>query len=187
MNAAKQFLSQAKARSVENSDSFKILHEQKKYAVCIGLLRQELDTLIRVSYLWHEDTTPNRARKLMELSANGKEWGEINLKGKFIRITDRKMVDLASHLGGWEQLIYNYGCKLIHLSNFHLHQAFDPVATLDKAEKDNIIKYLSTYHSYSKSDLIFSDVTEYLPLVMEKLTNNVDFYIKELKDRYSCP
>jgi hypothetical protein len=187
MYSLNDFLAQARTRSIENSSSFDLLYQHKKYAVCIGLLRQELDTLIRVSYLWHDEVSTDKVKALLSLSSQGKEWGEINLKGKFVRITDREMVTLASHLGGWEQLIYNYGCKLIHLSNFHLHESKDPVASLEKSERDTIVEYLKFYHQYPKDDLTFSVIIDYLPKVMEKLLGNTEFFIKELEDRHVGP
>jgi hypothetical protein len=99
------FLDQVKNRSIENKKAFQLLFESKLYGVAIGILRQELDSLIRLSYLWLPETSVEVAQSLIEKSVRGDKWKVVNHNGKDIPLTDRGMVDLASHLGGWEQLI----------------------------------------------------------------------------------
>lgn len=181
MCALHQFISQIKARSTENRKAFEILYPAETYGVCIGLLRQELDTLIRLCYLWHPDTSSKEALKLIELSVQGEEWGRVNAKGKKIRIQDREMINLAEHLGGWEQLIYNIGCKLIHLSKFHLYKTEDPVALLSQEDQDAIAGYLTSYHGYEGGTISMKIFVQYMPNVMEKLFSNVEFYMEELE------
>ncbi|WP_444931386.1 hypothetical protein ACJJIF_06300 [Microbulbifer sp. SSSA002] len=177
------FLDQVKSRSVENREAFKILLDSKLYGVAIGLLRQELDSLIRISYLWQPETPVAVSQSLIEKSVRGKMWKVVNHNGKEVKVTDRDMLNLASHLGGWEQTIYSFGCKLIHLSDYHLYLDKDPFDTLSNAEKEEIIGYLSAYHDYSKSNIRFNDLVEYLPKIMVKLTDNVEFYIEELPEK----
>jgi len=184
MNAVVQFLSQARSRSKENSDSLELLHQHGKYGVCIGLLRQELDTLIRLSYLWHEDTSEEEAIRLMQQSVAGTLWSKLTPNGKTIRITDREMVNLASHLGGWELAIYEFGSKLIHLSDFHLYDSIDPVAGLTAEAREMLGGYMAFHHGWRGTDLTFKDLIDNLPKIMKKLTDNVEFYIEELEERY---
>jgi len=177
------FLDQVKNRSDENKKAFKILLDSKLYGVAIGLLRQELDSLIRISYLWQPETPVVVAQSLIEKSARGELWKVVNHNGKEVKVTDRDMLNLASHLGGWEQTIYSFGCKLIHLSDHHLYLDKDPFDTISNTEKEDIIGYLSAYHEYSKSNICFTDLVEYLPKIMGKLADNVRFYIDELPDK----
>lgn len=177
------FLDQVKSRSAENIKAFKILLDSKLYGVALGLLRQELDSLIRISYLWHPETPVSVAQSLIEKSVRGEMWKVVNHNGKKVKVTDRDMLNLANHLGGWEQVIYSFGCKLIHLSDYHLYLDKDPFYTLSNAEKEDIIGYLSAYHGYYKSSIIFNDLIEYLPKIMGKLTDNIEFYIEELPDK----
>ena len=93
------------------------------------------------------------------------------------------MVDLASHLGGWEQIIYSFGSKLIHLSDFHLYQCKDPLLKCSVSEREEILDYLRKYHEYPHEDISLAGVIDYLPKVMEKLTGNVEFYIEELTEQ----
>jgi len=50
------FVSVVRARSIENNDAFELLYKSKFYTVCIGLLRLELDTLLRLCFLWRPET-----------------------------------------------------------------------------------------------------------------------------------
>jgi hypothetical protein len=184
METSEQFLSLVKARSEENAAAFALLHANKLHGVCIGLLRQELDTLIRLCYLWQSSTSDEEALRLMSLSINGQEWKILGPKGKFERLGDKKMVGLASHLGGWEQLIYNFGCKLIHLSNAHLYETEDPVALMSEQEQEALTGYLRSYHGHSGNAASIKEVIYYLPKVMEKLGGNVGFYVEQLEERF---
>lgn len=177
------FLDQVKNRSIENKRAFRLLFESNLYGVAIGILRQELDSLIRLSYLWLPETSVEVAQSLVEKSVSGDMWKVVNHNGKEVKLTDRDMLNLASHLGGWEQTIYMFGCKLIHLSDYHLYLAKDPFETIAQSEKEEIIGYLSAYHNYPKTDICFDDLVDYLPKVMDKLSDNVEFYIEELPDK----
>lgn len=184
MSLSGPFVSQARARSSENAAAFSCLYERGLYGVCIGLLRQELDTLLRASYLWHEDTDPEEARRLFRMSADGEQWTTLSPKGRPIRLTDKEMLDVASHLGGWEQLVYVVGCRLIHLSSSHLYRVNDPMAALEAHDRAKITSYLREFHGASSPELSFEDVVRLLPSVMQKLVSNVNFYLGELKERY---
>lgn len=178
-----EFLGQVQGRTKENVKAFNVLYPEGLYGVCIGLLRQELDTLLRLCYLWHSQTSDAEAKRLVEMSAKGEQWTQITSKGKEIRLADRTMVNLASHLGGWEQIIYSFGSKLIHLSDFHLYQSSDPLLKCSASEREEIRDYLSQYHEYPYEDATLAGVIEYLPKVMDKLTGNVEFYIEELEEQ----
>ena len=184
MTVATNFLGQAEARSQEHRDAFNLLFAAKLYGVCVGLLRQELDTLIRLCYLWRLDTSNAEAVRLMQLSIDGSDWKITNAKGKIVRVRDREMVELATHLGGWEKVIYEFGCKLIHLSDAHLYRTQDPLRILTDADRMAIVGYLRSYHSYPGQSVSFHDLIDYLPKVFEKLAGNVSFYVEELRARY---
>ena len=51
MNYLEKFSAQINARTLENTEAFEVLFDKQLYGVCIGLLRQELDTLMRLTYL----------------------------------------------------------------------------------------------------------------------------------------
>ena len=95
------------------------------------------------------------------------------------------MLRFASFLGGWENLVYRFGCKAIHLSDLHAYQTHDPLASASAVTKEEVIGYLKSYHAYGKQTICMDDLNAYLPKVMEKLTGNVAFYIEELEERYA--
>ncbi len=178
-----KFLSQVSSRSAENQNAFRLLYESQLYGVAIGLLRQELDSLIRISYLWLPETPVAVANSLIEKSVRGEIWKVVNHNGKEVKLSDRDMLNLANHLGGWEQYIYSFGCKLIHLSDYHLYWDSDPFDSISQSDKEMIVSYLKSYHQYPKSDIDFHDLIDYLPKIMEKLSSNVAFYIEELPEK----
>ena len=78
-----KFIRQVGFRQDENRKSFYLLYDKKIYGVCIGLLRQELDTLIKLCYLTHENTTENERNRLMEMSLSGEHWNRITQSRKY--------------------------------------------------------------------------------------------------------
>lgn len=181
---AQRFLQIVKDRSIENIESFQLLYRNEKYSVCIGLLRQELDSLLRLCYLWRPETASNDATSLMQDSIQGRKWLYRNHVGKRISLRDADMLEFASFLGGWEKLVYMFGCKAIHLSDLHAYRDHDPFLSISMETRDQVIGYLKSYHGYCKPTISMTDLYEYLPSVMKKLTDNVEFYIEELEERY---
>lgn len=153
----------------------KSLHHQRIFGPCISLLRQELDSLIRVCYLNRiEDASLKKS--LIEDTINGIEWTK---NGK--RITDRKMVNIASEYNHWAPEVYDFGNCFTHLTNFHDYQNIDPLDDLDPYKKRIIIGYLSHYHGYSGNDLNFERIIFFLPMVADKVSNNLISYLKDLE------
>lgn len=184
MSASHRFLSQVRDRTAENIASFSLLYANGNYSVCIGLLRQELDSLLRLCYLWRPETSTNEAISLMQDSTQGRKWTYRNKKGKTVTLHDKDMLGFASFLGGWEELVYVFGSKAIHLSDLHAYKTHDPFNALSEEDRIKVISYLSSYHGYDKQTISMADIHAYLPKVMTKLTDNVEFYLEELSERY---
>lgn len=183
-HVASYFLAGAKTRSLENSKSFGLLYDQCCYVVCIGLMRQELDTLLRLSFLWRPETPKDVAVSLMEKTVtSGAKWS-YQENGKKVILNDKTIVGLATFLGGWEQVAYDFGCKAIHLSDRHAYQISDPVKNLSLNDRQEIHQYLQSYHSYVGENLTMDDIVVHLPKVMEKISENVEFYLEQLEERY---
>jgi len=97
-------------------------------------------------------------------------------------VTDRDMVELANTLRGWTRSVYKFGCAFIHLSNFHDYQARDPVKSLTKEEKVDLLKHMRAYHGGpATDDPSFDEVVRYLPQVFEKVHSNLGCYARDLE------
>lgn len=165
-------------RSKANTAAILLLYEQELFGNCVSTLRQELDSLIRVCYLNALMETAEIDR-LIEDTVNGVEW-KINDK----RITDKKMINIASQYNHWAPEVYQFGNCFTHLTNYHDYQHIDPLVNLDMKVKHTIKQYLNTYHAFPIiNDVTFQNVIPYLPKVAEKISHNLQSYITDLKSR----
>ncbi len=172
------FCRQIRQRSEENKKAFVVLYHNDIIGNSVSILRQELDSMIRVIYLLSIDDVDYR-NELIELAVQGKKWKR---KGSKAQVTDRDMVELAIRLRGWTQSVYKFGCAFIHLSNFHDYQARDPMKALPTEEKVDLLKHMRAYHGGPLTDdPSFDQVACYLPQVFEKVHSNLECYIKDLE------
>jgi len=181
-NYISNFCKIVRRRSKENKDSFELLFTNALYGNCFSVLRQELDSMIRVIYLLNISTLIKR-ESFIKQTLDGKKWSYINQNGKKQNVTDKNMVDLANDLNGWTQNVYKFGCSFTHLSNFHNYSAEDPFKSLPDSEKDNIINQMQSYHGVHltrESSLL--EIIPYLPNVMNKISSNFECYIKDLEN-----
>lgn len=181
MEDRKRFCQLLRTRSEENKKSFDLLFRNRLYGNCISILRQELDSMVRVIYLNHE-TDSKKREAFIRQTLNGEKWSFINHNGKKQTITDKDMVDLADTLNGWTQNVYKFGCAFIHLSNFHEYQTEDPFQSLDDADKDRIIFQLHQYHGANLTRASsLNELIHFLPNVMDKISSNYEYDIKSLE------
>lgn len=168
---------QVRSRSKENEAAILALSGQHLVAPLVGLLRQELDSMIRVIYLL-SITDEARREELIDACVMGKEW--VHRNGK--RITDAEMVRLANKLHGWSNSVYRFGCAFIHLSRFHDYLARDPYAALPPEEQSAILQHLRYYHGGPMSEKpSFQDIVPFLPNVFNKISSNLLCYIEKLE------
>lgn len=178
MTTLETFCRQIRARSSEHREAMDLLHGRRILSQVVAILRQELDSMVRVIYLLSIADKPYR-QQLIDASINGEKW---TAKGKNARITDREMVELAQSLHGWTRSVYKFGCAFIHLSNFHDYQNHDPLLSLPKGEKADILQHMQYYHSGPNvADPTFEDLLPYLPRVLEKVADNLECYVKQLE------
>ena len=157
-----------------------LLHEHGLASPMVGILRQELDSLVRVIYLLSIRDKKYR-KQLIEASIEGERWTH---KGKRSRITDREMVALAQHLHGWTQLVYRFGCAFVHLSNCHDHGSRDPLKSLAPTDRAVLLQYMRQYHhGPSMENPKFADLIPYIPRVFEKVAGNLECYLSDLEKR----
>ncbi len=178
MNIIKSFCRQVRARSAGHQTATRLLSAADLPDQVVSILRQELDSIIRVIYLL-SITDREYRQELIQSSVEGKQWAK---KGTTSRITDREMVELAQNLQHWTKSVYRFGCAFIHLSSFHDYRKRDPMDMISNEEKQSILEHMRYYHGGPVTDdAKFSDLVPYLPRVFEKIANNLECYLKQLE------
>jgi hypothetical protein len=146
-----------------------------------SILRQELDSMIRVIYLL-QTSDQNERQRLIQYTLQGEKWQISTPKGKFRKVTDREMVDLAQQLQGWTQSVYRFGCAFVHLSDFHNHLVQDPFQRLSEEERQNVLSHMRAYHGgplHDNPDM--AELSCYLPRVFDKISGNLKCYLEQLE------
>jgi hypothetical protein len=173
------FVRQIRERSRENAQSLLLLHRENLQANVVSILRQELDSLVRVIFLLSQTERAYR-NTLIADSVEGRQWTKKGGKG---RITDREMVDLSKDLFNWAKNVYEFGCAFIHLSSFHDYATRDPLEKVSTGERATIASYLNYYHLvHLGPDVRFSEILPLLPRVFEKISSNLECYLKKLEE-----
>jgi hypothetical protein len=144
----------------------------------IAVLRQELDSIIRVLYLFHQPK--GRRADLIKESVNGTRWRRPNSAAP---VTDREMLELSTKLMGYDKYVYEFGCHFIHLSNMHDYNDRDPLYLIPAKERKEIISYIHDYHGGPTGNAVrFVDLVPYLPDVFDKVSGNLDCLLEMLED-----
>lgn len=178
MTSLETFCRQIRSRSAEHRQAIQLLHGRRLLSQVVAILRQELDSMVRVIFLLSVADEAYR-HQLIDASVNGAKW---TVKGKKTCITDREMVELAQSLHGWTQSVYRFGCAFIHLSSFHDYEHRDPLLVLPKDEKASILRHIRAYHGGPTcSEPTFEDVLPYLPAIFEKVAGNLEHYLRQLE------
>lgn len=146
-----------------------------------SILRQELDSMIRVIYLLQIDDLVERQR-FIKSTLRGEKWKILTTKGKFRDVTDREMVDLSQQLQGWTQSVYRFGCAFVHLSDFHNHHVQNPFQRLTEAEKLDVLSHMRNYHGGPlHENPHMEELSQYLPRVFDKIADNLKYYVEHLE------
>lgn len=176
MGSLDVFCRQIRARSEEHRLAVAALHSLPGQMVSV--LRQELDSLVRVVYLLAQDDRGERQR-LIKDAAMGRKWTHA---ASARPVTDREMVDLTDGLHGWTKSVYAFGCGFIHLSHLHDYKTRDPLQQIPAAERVAVLGHLRTYHGGPGGpDPMFADIVPMLPAVFDKIAGNLENYLKELE------
>ena len=168
-----------RARSRENSGALCCLHKANGSFVSpmVSILRQELDSMVRAIYLLSLADKEYR-NALLLASVENRPWKTKNGQ----RVTDRMLVDLAQRLHGWTQSVYAFGCAFVHLSSFHDHGHGDPIKAISAEERAAILRHMQYYHGGPASaEFSFDDLVPYLPRLLEKISGNLECYLKDLE------
>jgi hypothetical protein len=165
------FSRQVRSRSHEHRTAMNLLASARLAGQMVAVLRQELDSMVRVIYLL--DQSVERRTQLVGASVAGKRWPGV---------TDKEMVELAQKLQGWTRSVYKFGCSFIHLSALHDYNDRDPLALLSTQERSDILDHCRYYHGGPmQDDADFADLVRYLPRVLEKIASNLDGYTGALE------
>ena len=171
------FCRQVRARSSEHRRAIEMLHPAGIYGQVAGILRLELDSMVRVIFLLSILDDEQR-KELVKASVDGKQWTHPGLKK---RITDREMVDLANKLQGWTESVYRFGCAFIHLSSFHDYNDRDPMELISDDERKAILDHMQHYYGGPNGPRpSFHEIIPYLPRIFDKVASNLEYYLIDL-------
>jgi len=177
MTDTEKFCQILKERSNEHISAGKLLFDNGHFGQLIAILRQELDSLMRVVFLLSKDLA-TRQHFISQTLQNVK-WTLPNSKTV---VTDRQMVELTKELYGWTNSVYKLGCAFIHLSPMADYKNNNPFQQLKQDEINDIKQHLHSYHGFSLFELLnMETVSPYLFKVLEKVTGNLGCYIDDLE------
>ncbi len=172
------FCRAVRARSYEHKEAIELLIRGGVTSQVISILRQELDSMVRIIYLLQLNDSIYRNR-LIKDTLIGKQWRH---KGSSKKVTDRDMVDVANTLHGWTKSVYAFGCAFIHLSNLHDYndtELFDLISTEDR---NSIVTHMNRYHgSLTGVGVRFRELIPYLPMVFDKIASNLECEVQSLE------
>ena len=182
MNKTKKFCNLVRNRSQEHKRGISALRQEKTViSPMMSILRQEVDSMIRVIYLLSINDLKLR-ESLLSSTLEGKKWRVPNSNGKMKTVTDKDMVELSQKLHGWSKSVYKFGCSFIHLSDYHNYISQNPFESLPKEEQQNILKHLKYYHGGPFSDCpTMQELSLFLPQVLMKISDNLECYLKQLE------
>lgn len=173
-----RFIRLTRDRSGDNTRAIQSLHAQGLHGQATSILRQELDSLIRVCYLLTIADYNERLR-LINDTLDGNKW---KIKGQ--NITDRKMVTVASQYNHWAPEVYDFGNSFTHLTNYHDFKNSDPLVQLSAEQKGTIRHYLNAYHAFGEiREVTFQNVIPFIPQVAHKVSGNLNCYLDDLENK----
>ncbi|MES2284104.1 MAG: hypothetical protein V4547_00365 [Bacteroidota bacterium] len=179
MTNKEQFCRIVRERSKEHKKAVNLMLQNGLYGQAISILRQELDSMVRVIFLLEEADLSVRSHFIGQTLKN-KKW---TLPNSRTIITDRHMVEIADFMFGWTQSVYRLGCAFIHLSPMNDYKNENPFLQLTQEEKDEVREHLNNYHSFPlTNDLTMQTVSPYLQRVFTKVSDNLEYYIGGLEN-----
>ena len=90
------------------------------------------------------------------------------------------------HPSGWEQRVYDFGNRFVHLTEAHNYTERDPFIALPQDDRKAIIEYLDHYHRGKSGievlsvDSPFDDVASYAPHVLAKIADSTRYGVEAL-------
>ena len=182
MSILNDFCSVIRRRSKENQDAMNaLLSVGLPLSPAFSILRQELDSMVRVIFLLNNENLEERDIYINDLM-KGKKWHFRTENGKFRPIQDRDMVEISTGFQGWVNYVYRFGCAFIHLSNLHYYENDVFSSGLSDDDIADIEHYLYQYHGYNvNEELSLQSIRPYIPNVLDKISSNLEFYLDKLE------
>ncbi len=147
----------------------------------VSVLRQELDSMVRVIYL-RSITNLQERHRLITQTLTGQKWTITTSNVKTKNLTDRDMVEVSNNFLGWTKSVYDFGCAFIHLSNLHDYSEENPLSMISNVDKIIILGHLRNYHGGPLSDNpSMAELSEYFPKALEKISENLECYLEEIE------
>lgn len=179
MNSVDKFCSIVRKRTVEHREAMKRLSDLP--GMMVSILRQELDSMVRVIYLLEISDIAERTR-LIEQTLQNEIWTLVTHNGRNRKVTDREMVEISDSLQGWTRSVYKFGCAFIHFSAFHNYSEENPFELLSSEEQYDVLSHMRYYHGGPSSDTPnFAELSGYFPLVFQKISDNLECYLQKLE------
>ena len=179
MTTAEQFCRILRERAAEHKSAGQLLFANRHYGQLISILRQELDSLVRVVFLLSKDL--NTRQHFIAQTLQNEKWTQPNSR---MVVTDRQMVNLTDRLHGWTNSVYRLGCAFIHLSPLADYKNNNPFQQLTPNENNDIKQHLHNYHGFPLSEsLNMATVSPFLLKVLEKVSDNLGYYIDSLQNQ----
>lgn len=175
MDEIEKFCNIVKNHSIENSKAINLLYEHKLYGNCISVLRQELDSMVRVLFLLTCNT--DLRINLITQTLNNEKW---NIDRHNIK--DFQLIQNSLKMHGWAKNVYQFGCAFIHLSIFHYYQEQDPFLKLSQSEIEVIKNFMVQYQEFPANiNITFSSMSPYLLKIFEKINQNLYCHLEDLE------
>jgi hypothetical protein len=176
-----RFTALVRERSRQHQAAFEHLMREGLHAPALSLVRQELDSMIRVIFLLGL-SKPERSR-LIRASLRGIQWTRPSKTNpaKNVRITDREMADYAQNHHRWVQQVYRYGCNLIHLSDWHGYEQHDPTKNMTEIERNDVRAAMEQARGRHLEPISFCSLLEHAPYAIKKIAGNLECYVKDLE------
>jgi hypothetical protein len=171
------FCRAVEARSAEHREAMAIAMQRGWLAIASSVLRMELDSMIRVVHLLR---TPDARDRILASCVAGMGFKD----GR--RIKDTDMVNNALADNAWARAVYDFGNKFVHLTDAHDYAKADPFQAYE--HRATVIEYLNRYHGGRmqgpplEDGSTLRDIAAYGPHVLEKITSNLNSYIKSLRE-----
>lgn len=165
-------------RTREHERAFGMLYAAGLYGACAGIIRQEIDSLMRADYLAFSVPLADR-NGLCREALTGERWTQITAKKKIVPIKDVELKQYAADNHSWVSVAYEYSSKFIHLTNLWDYDGPDPLMTISANDRETMRSYLEMYHCFVRTDVTMADLIEYLPKVFEKIRDNVEGYVDQ--------